>query len=119
MNIAPEYIEQWEKIIRFQVDEGDPEYAFTDRLALENGWPLEYTLRVFYEYKKFIFLLCIQSESLTPSDAVDQAWHLHLIYTRSYWDRWCENILNKRIHHGPTQGEKKKRINIINCINVR
>ena len=51
-----------------------------------------------------MFLICIQSNPLTPSDQVDQAWHLHLLYTQDYWDEFCPNILNRKIHHGPTKG---------------
>ena len=31
-------------------------------------------------------------------------WHLHLTYTRSYWDRFCGEVLGQTIHHGPTKG---------------
>jgi uncharacterized membrane protein YgcG len=41
---------------------------------------------------------------MTPSVAVDQAWHLHLCYTRSYWIDLCEGIVGRPLHHGPTQG---------------
>jgi hypothetical protein len=29
---------------------------------------------------------------------------LHLLYTQSYWEDLCENILQRKIHHGPTKG---------------
>jgi hypothetical protein len=45
---------------------------------------------------------------VTPSEEVDEAWHLHLCYTRSYWDRMCGGILGKPLHHGPTEGGKKE-----------
>ena len=41
---------------------------------------------------------------VTPSDAVDQAWHLHLCYTRDYWQRFCPDVLGRDLHHGPTAG---------------
>src|SRR5882762_2181922 len=41
---------------------------------------------------------------VTPSDAVDQAWHLHLTYTRSYWDGLCREVLGRPLHHVPTKG---------------
>jgi uncharacterized membrane protein YgcG len=41
---------------------------------------------------------------VTPSDSVDQAWHLHMVYTRSYWDELCGKTLGKPLHHGPTKG---------------
>ncbi|WP_443026122.1 glycine-rich domain-containing protein, partial [Sphingomonas sp. CCH9-H8] len=40
----------------------------------------------------------------TPSDAVDQAWHLHLTYTRDYWEHFCPDVLGRALHHGPTAG---------------
>ena len=48
---------------------------------------------------------------VTPSDQVDQAWHLHLTYTQSYWNDLCRDLLGRPLHHGPTRGgrvEKSK-----------
>lgn len=109
--MTPEQISLWEKIKRFEVDDPSSSYSFSDRLARENQWEIEYALEVIQEYKKFIFLQCIAAHPLTPSDQVDQAWHLHLLYTRSYWIDMCQGILNKQVHHGPTKGgvsEKNK-----------
>lgn len=99
----------WEKVKHFELDDPQSAYAFSDRLARENGWEPEYTYRVIEEYKKFMFLICFAPHPLTPSDQVDQAWHLHLLYTRSYWDEFCDKVLEKRIHHGPTKGGKDER----------
>jgi hypothetical protein len=41
---------------------------------------------------------------VTPSDTVDQAWHLHLIYTRHYWQELCDKILGLQLHHDPSAG---------------
>lgn len=41
---------------------------------------------------------------VTPSEVVDQVWHLHLVYTRSYWQGLCGRVLGQELHHGPTQG---------------
>ena len=46
---------------------------------------------------------------VTPSVAVDKAWHLHLTYTRSYWDELCGQVLGKPLHHHPTQGGQQQR----------
>jgi hypothetical protein len=94
----------WDAIKRFELDEPEASLSFTDRLARENGWTLEYSLRAVVEYKKFIFLLTISNHPLTPSDQVDQVWHLHLLYTQSYWEDFCENTVKRKIHHGPTKG---------------
>jgi hypothetical protein len=94
----------WQKIRSFEIDDAGSDQTFTDRLAGENAWSHEFAVRTIEEYKKFMFLLCIEQGSLTPSDEVDQVWHLHLLYTESYWDRFCPDILGMKIHHGPTKG---------------
>lgn len=94
----------WEKIKDFELDDPTSTLTFTDRLARENGWSIEYAIRAIHEYKKFIFMLCIAEHSLTPSDQVDQVWHLHMLYTQCYWRDFCQDTLQKQIHHGPTKG---------------
>jgi hypothetical protein len=98
----------WNKIKHFQLDEPQVDFKFSDRLARENGWSIAYSLRVIEEYKKFIFLCCITDSGVTPSDPVDQAWHLHLTFTKSYWIDLCKNTLEKEIHHNPTKGGEKE-----------
>jgi hypothetical protein len=92
------------KILEFEIDEGVPELSFRDRLARENGWTKGYAQRVIDEYLRFVYLAMVSGHVVTPSDQVDQAWHLHLTYTRSYWDRLCGEVLKRPLHHGPTRG---------------
>lgn len=94
----------WEKLQDFPLDDPAVSFSFSDRLARENGWGKAYALRVAEEYKRFLFLCCVCQQGVTPSDPVDQAWHLHLTYTRSYWIDLCRNTLGKEIHHNPTKG---------------
>lgn len=94
----------WNKIQEFQIDNPQGAFTFTHRLARENGWKLSYAIRAVDEYKKFIFLLCISPHPLTPSEQTDQVWHLHLLYTESYWKDFCEKTVEWQIHHGPTKG---------------
>ncbi len=37
-----------------------------------------------------------------------QVWHLHLVYTKSYWEDLCERTLGFPLHHGPTRGGDKE-----------
>jgi hypothetical protein len=94
----------WGRIRAFELDEPEAAYSFSDRLATENGWSAEFSLRAIDEYKRFMYLLCVSGHPCTPSDEVDQVWHLHLVYTRSYWLDFCPNVLQRAMHHGPTQG---------------
>lgn len=100
----------WNKIKDFAIDDPNADFSFSDRLARENSWSLEFALRTVFEYKKFIFLISIAEHPLTPSDQVDQVWHLHLIYTESYWIDFCKNVVGREIHHGPTKGGVSEKV---------
>jgi hypothetical protein len=94
----------FDRILAFQIDEPGTQLTFARRLARENGWSVSYAERVIVEYKKFLFLAFAARHVVSPSEQVDQAWHLHLTYTRSYWDDLCSGILNRPLHHMPTKG---------------
>lgn len=94
----------WLKIQDFRFDKEGTTLTFANRLAKEQGWDDNYTQRVIEEYKKFLFLCCISSDMMTPSEPVDQVWHLHLTYTKSYWEDLCRDTLGKELHHHPTKG---------------
>lgn len=94
----------WAALSSYAVGPRDTPLSFGQRLARENGWSAELTERVFDEYRRFCFLASTSDVELTPSDAVDQVWHLHLTYTRDYWDCFCPEVLGRPLHHGPTAG---------------
>ena len=96
-----------DEIMAFQFDDPDSSFKFSDRLAQENMWSKDYALRVIEEYRKFLFLGRIFG-TVTPSIAVDEAWHLHMIYTKSYWQDLCRDIFDLEFHHGPTKGGKEE-----------
>jgi hypothetical protein len=90
-------------ILSYKIDDPESSLKFSDRLAQENMWTKEYSKRVVEEYQKFMYLARTQG-NVTPSIQVDEAWHLHMIYTRDYME-FCE-LLGGFIHHGPTRGSK-------------
>lgn len=94
----------WQRISKFTLDIEDDRLPFSARLARENGWSGRQAQGAIGEYKKFIYLICVADTPLTPSEAVDQVWHLHLVYTRSYWKDFCDGVLGRAIHHDPTKG---------------
>ncbi|MGD9688724.1 MAG: hypothetical protein AB7K52_02815 [Phycisphaerales bacterium] len=95
---------RWTAIRDYPFDEGHPALTFIARLARENGWSRSFAERVLHEYRRFLYLALAAGHPVTPSDHVDQAWHLHLTYSRSYWDRLCRHTLGQPLHHEPTQG---------------
>lgn len=102
--------EMWKKISDFKFDSPTSSFPFSSRLSKENGWSREYSKRVISEYRKFLYLSVISGKSLTPSEEVDQAWHLHMIYTHSYWTDLCKETLGTSLHHGPTKGGTKETV---------
>lgn len=104
----PSNSDLWQRIQGFGLDISGDAYPFSARLARENHWSPEETLDAIEEYRKFIYLICVSPLPLTPSEVVDQVWHLHLLYTRSYWTDFCEGVLGRPIHHEPTKGGREQ-----------
>ncbi len=94
----------YQRIEAFSLDTPGSALTFTQRLARDNRWRADYARRVTREYKRFAFLAMEAGHPVTPSDPVDQAWHLHLVYTDSYWNAFCGDVLGRPLHHGPTRG---------------
>ena len=96
-----------ERIEAFEFDEGPAALTFTKRLARENGWNVAFAERVIAEYKRFVYLALVAGHPVTPSDEVDQAWHLHMLYTRSYFDRFCGGVLGRQHAHGLAEDRRR------------
>jgi hypothetical protein len=94
----------WRAISGFPLDDYGAEFPFTQRLARDHLWTDDFAARVVVEYRRFLYLMATGKETVTPSEAVDEAWHLHLSYTRSYWDELCGKIVGRPLHHDPTKG---------------
>jgi uncharacterized protein (TIGR04222 family) len=106
--VNPDQAALWERIEAFDLDEGRaPEMTFIRRLARENAWELGYATRAVSEYRRYIFLAITVGRAVCPSEQVDQVWHQHLTYTRSYW-RFCADVLKTTLHHEPTRGGKEE-----------
>ena len=100
-----------EQVMAFEVGSSNVGLSFIGRLCREQNWTRAYAGRAFREYKRFMLLTVLAGHPVTPSEEVDHVWHLHLLYTRSYWHELCRDILGQEIHHGPTLGgnaEKEK-----------
>ena len=98
----------WARLEAFDLNESGASLSFEARLSRDNGWSLDFAARVIDEYKRFVFLACAANHPVTPSEEVDQVWHLHLCYTRSYWDDLCGEVLGMPLHHGPTRGGREE-----------
>lgn len=94
----------WERLRSYEIGPPDAAFTFVQRLARENRWPESTAADVLREYYRFCYLAVTAGHEVTPSDQVDQAWHLHLTYSRDYWQRFCPDVLGCDLHHGPTAG---------------
>lgn len=106
----------WEQLRHFKLDDGNGPRTFAWRLAEEQGWPAEFTARAIEEYRRFLLLFALGEKRqsgdpsgktavrIVPSAIVDKVWHLHLLYTRSYWETLCGGILGVNLHHQPADG---------------
>lgn len=94
----------WQRLEAFRFDTPDAIRTFSGRLAREQGWSAAFALRAIEEYRRFAFLAVAAGHFVSPSRAVDEVWHLHLLYTRQYWNEFCPQVLNKPLHHLPSDG---------------
>ncbi len=99
-----EHAELLQRLNHFNLDAPDATFPFSSRLAKENQWSPAYARRVIEEYKRFAFLAVAAGHPVSPSEDVDQAWHLHLTYSQNYWRVFCPDVLQKPFHHSPTKG---------------
>jgi hypothetical protein len=100
----------YRRICDFELDEPGASFPFSHKLAREYHWTSIYTFRAIQEYKKFIFLGMVADHIVSPPKSIDLVWHMHLIYTHSYWDKLCAEVLKQSFHHSPSAGGKGERI---------
>lgn len=97
----------WKRLeaFRFDADTGSEPYSV--KLARAEGWSADYTRAVIEEYRRFLYLTQVSEGPVTPSEPVDRAWHMHLTFTRSYWDELCRKVLKGPLHHDPCAGREE------------
>lgn len=93
----------WGRIARHDFELGRP-LGFIKRMARDKGWTIGFAEAAITEYRRFCFLATTSPRPVTPSEEVDEVWHMHMTYTRDYWDVWCANALGRKLHHDPTRG---------------
>ena len=94
----------WAALADMRIGPAGAACGFAARLARENGWSAVHAGDVAREYRRFLYIAARTGEPVTPSDDVDQAWHLHLLNSRHYWDILCGRILRRPFHHDPAGG---------------
>lgn len=98
----------WNRLRYFTPGHPDAEFPFSRKLAREENWTESFTQKAIEEYKKFIYLCCTLPNGASPSEIVDKVWHLHLTYTQNYWEEFCPDILQRKLHHHPSAGGRSE-----------
>lgn len=96
----------WQKLERLSFDDPEAVSPFSKKLEDQEDWRESHTAKVIEEYRKFLYLSQVVPGGVVPSEDVDKAWHLHLTYTRDYWDHLCGEIFGKPLHHEPSRGPR-------------
>ena len=99
----------WRRLEAFEVSPPAAVFSFASRLSRENRWSPGHARAVFAEYRRFLYLCMVADRPMTPSDAVGQAWHLHLSYPRRYGQELCRNVLGRPLHRAPSRGGPAER----------
>lgn len=94
----------WAAIEAHEIDKPDANDPFSKKLREGQKWSEIFTKAAILEYKRFIYLVAISPTMLSPSKIVDEVWHLHLTYTKDYWDTFCAKVIGRPIHHNPSDG---------------
>jgi hypothetical protein len=102
--MSPSTLARWQKIEAFAFDAPGDVITFEDKLIRETGWTRHFAGRAIAEYRRYLLLAAEAGHPVSPSPAVDEVWHLHLLYTRSYWERLCPDLLGFPLHHEPANG---------------
>lgn len=66
----------------------------------------EYSLKVFDETKKFLYVCAKSDQICAPSPIIDDMWHTFLLYSVDYMN-FCRKYLGKFIHHIPNDQSEK------------
>ena len=92
------------RLSQYSPDAPGAQVPYSLRLAEAEGWSRLHTLTVIEEYKRFAYLAVFAGHPVTPSEAIDAAWHLHLQYSEEYWTVFCGEGLRAPLRQVPGIG---------------
>src|SRR5438105_3407510 len=91
----------WARLKDMPLGPAEAVVTFEDKLIRQTGWPRAVAGRAIEEYRRYLLLAATCGHGVSPSPAVDEVWHLHLLYTRDYWKTLCPDVLGRELHHEP------------------
>lgn len=90
----------WQQLKAFNPG-GELHDLFMEKLQQQNNWSESFCRGAVEEYRRFLYLATISTEPVTPSKIIDEVWHLHLTFNRSYNLDLCRAILGWELYHEP------------------
>lgn len=97
------------RLDEYSLDDPNSTFPFSAKLAKEKGWTKAFTQRAIQEYKRFCYLAVVAGHPVSPSEPVDEVWHMHLTYSHEYWNVFCPQVLQRKFHHYPSTGGREER----------
>lgn len=81
--------------------------GIVDRLTYVENWPRKKALQAVQVYRNYLYLLKkYPDDFLPPSYEIDEAWHAHIVCTRSY-TKFCQELFGYYQHHDPHVSSQK------------
>lgn len=85
-----------------EVDDFPVPELLLPRIEKEHNYSRGYAAGALREAKRMLYLSASTGKSISPSEAIDPAWHEMLMFTRFYQE--FSNFIGEFIHHDPTPG---------------
>ena len=74
------------------------------KLALQKRWPAAFIAETEQHYRQFLTLILLYPDKkISPTHAIDEFWHAHILDTRAYAAD-CEALFGEYRHHYPYSG---------------
>ena len=91
----------WQTISEFSIPFG------VEYLKYKHGWIPAFATRALEEYRRFAFLALASSSMITPSECIDEVWHLHILHTNNY--EQFAKACGTKLQHIPGMPNEKER----------
>mmetsp|Transcript_10629 Transcript_10629/g.12098 ORF Transcript_10629/g.12098 Transcript_10629/m.12098 type:complete len:453 (-) Transcript_10629:480-1838(-) len=76
---------------------------FLDNLMMEQLLDANTANKWLLEYRKYLVLAHLTDNMISPSEQVDQVWHLHMTYTQHYKATY-QTLIERDFKHSPSSG---------------
>ncbi|MBK8847454.1 MAG: hypothetical protein IPO27_13265 [Bacteroidetes bacterium] len=90
----------WDEIVAKFGGQHPSAKSFAHKLSRKLKWAKGFTRKAIWEYKKFVYLGVVSDFSVTPSKAIDQVWHEHLLFSAGYRN-FCTEVIHHNFDHSP------------------